>query len=278
MCKLVKKLPDIVSLFSVASIVVFMLCSCFGDVNQLTTNRDIQLEEVRKARSNIPVNTALLTDRLLSPDWYVAALAADALGEAQKSDRLTIPDRAIVISSLESSLARPQHWWRLGWDRDDAAVFRGAVAYALAQFGSEAIPSIVRMLGEPDPQKQEGACYALVAMLDDQVVTAEELDNQIRHQVNVLADTSKYDDVQNACSRAKAQLSKHETEKREAGVEPAFLASPLGHLTRKFTCSCCQGCCFSIGYELFRLHTRQFLCLVLLKCPEARPYCFSHVF
>jgi hypothetical protein len=201
--KLVRKVPDI---FLVINIVVLMLCSCFGDVNQLVPNRAIQLEEVRNARSTTPVDTDLLTNKLLSPDWYVAAVAADALGEAQKSDRLATQDKAMVISSLESSLARPRHWWRLGWDSDDSALFRGAVAYALAQFGSEAIPSIVRMLGETNPQKQEGACYALVAMLDEQVVTAEELDSQIRHQVNLLADTSKNDDVRDACRRAGALL------------------------------------------------------------------------
>jgi hypothetical protein len=199
-----RRSANIMSLFLVKCVVMLILCSCFGNVNQLVPNRRTQLEAIRQARSNDPVDTNLLTSKLWSPDWYIAAIAADAIAESQKSRRLDATNRAMVLASLERSLARPQQWWRLGWDNNDSALFRGAIAYGLAQFGSEAIPTLARMLSGKVPQQYEDGCYIIVAMLDDQIVKADEINNEIRHQVDVLADTSEDDDVRNACRRAQA--------------------------------------------------------------------------
>jgi hypothetical protein len=97
---------------------------------------------------------------LSGPDWLVAALAADRIGQLHKTGRLEHEQEGVVLQSLFEVLASSGHWWRFGWDRDEPEFdqFRGAAIEAAAEFGSQVYPRLRVAVSSESSFQREAAC------------------------------------------------------------------------------------------------------------------------
>lgn len=156
-----------------------------------------------------PPDVAYLLGSLRSPDWSIAAEAAEDLGRAWDAGRLPPEQNNLVVQSLLGALGRGGHWWRFGWDTDEPEFnqFRGAATYAVARFGDVALPSVAKALTNSNAKLREEACWILVAMLQmGKVSSATLVDQGISNVIATLARSDSHESVRAACSCADDSL------------------------------------------------------------------------
>lgn len=156
-----------------------------------------------------PPDVPYLLGALHSPDWSIAAEAAECLGRVRDAGRLPPEQEDLVVRSLLSVLGSGGHWWRFGWDTDEPEFnqFRGAAAYAIARFGGTALPRVAEALTSNNTRLREEACWILLAMLKMGKVSSPALvDQGVVNVITTLAHSDSHDNVRAACSCASASL------------------------------------------------------------------------
>lgn len=143
-------------------------------------NRPDMLNQVDVASSSNPPDVKFLTDVLNGADWFVAAAAAERIGQLEQSGELRSEQMDVAVQSLFEALATGGHWWRFGWDREDPEFeqFRSAATEAASKFGLDALPTLLIATSSDSPFEREAACWITLNMLKggsvDQTTLAEQ--------------------------------------------------------------------------------------------------------
>ena len=206
---------------SISLVVVFVLiCASVGyvvlstglvDSISAVRRRPDKLARVKAAAGSIPPDIALLTDALDGVDWFVAAVAAERIGQLRQSNKLEPGQVDIAVRSLFEALGSGGHWWRFGWDRDEAEFgqFRGAASEAAARFGSKTLSELPAALSSDNPFKQEAACWIVIDLLRSNAIEKTTLiEYGVGDRVENLAKNDLDSSVKAACMAAQDMLAR----------------------------------------------------------------------
>jgi hypothetical protein len=174
----------------------------FADAIFVARNRPGMLNRIETASGSDPPDIELLTSVIGGPDWLVAAVAAERIGQLYESDKLTPGQADIAMQGLFKGLASGGHWWRFGWDRDEPEFeqFRGAAIEAVAKFGPGALPMLLPAANSDSPFEREAACWIVLSMLKGKLVDQETFVEQgISERIEDLAQDDSSENVKAAC-------------------------------------------------------------------------------
>jgi hypothetical protein len=167
------------------------------------------LERVEAAASSAPPDIELLTNALDGGDWFVAAVAAERIGQLRQSNKLQSEQIDIAIESLFDALGSSGHWWRFGWDRDEAEFeqFRSAAIEAAAKFGPETLSELPVVLSSDSPFKREAACWIVFDLLRNNAIEETTfIKYVVIDRVENLAENDPDNGVKAACMAAQDRL------------------------------------------------------------------------
>jgi len=160
------------------------------------------LNRVEIASNSNPPNVKYLISALSGPDWFVAAVAAERLGQLQKTGQLKPEQASVVLQSLFKVLASSGHWWRFGWDRDEPEFeqFRSSAIEAIAKFGPQVYPKLRVAVNSENSFEREAACWIALSMLRKELANQEVLVEQgVYERIEYLAQNDTNKGVQAAC-------------------------------------------------------------------------------
>jgi len=183
-----------------------LLSAGFVDDTLITPNRSDMLSRVELASSSNPPDTEFLINALEGPDWFVAAAAAERLGQLWQSGKMESEQADVVIRSLLATLASGGHWWRFGWDGDEPEFeqFRSVAIEAVSSFGLEALPSLTNALSSDSPYEREAACWITLDMFKAGLVDGTTLAEQnILEYIGNLAQSDSDERVKVSCTSAR---------------------------------------------------------------------------
>jgi hypothetical protein len=175
----------------------------------ITRNREASVNQIELAIESDPPNIEYLIDALNGADWYVSAVAADRLGQLAESSKIDETQINIVIHSLLEALANNGHWWRFGWDREDAEyeLFRSAAIEAVSKYGSEALPDVAQATNSDNHYEREAACWIVLTMFKHGWADQTDLANSnIPERIESLAQSDPNENVKSACMSAQKVL------------------------------------------------------------------------
>jgi len=181
----------------------------FVDDTLVARNRSDKLSQVEVASSSDPPDIEFLTNALEGTDWFVAAAAAERLGQFWQSDKES-EQADIIIQYLLEALASGGHWWRFGWDRDEPEFeqFRSAAIEAVSRFGPEVLPALMSALSSDSLYEREAACWITLNMLNDGSVDRTTLAEQnILERIENLAQDGSDERVKAACTSVQDAVS-----------------------------------------------------------------------
>ena len=147
-----------------------------------------ELERLDAAMQLEPPDVYVLRAALSSPDWAVAASAAESLGELWTEGRLDHAQVGPTIRSLFDVLGSGGHWWRFGWDQDEPEYnqFRGAAIDAISRFGNKAYPYVVEAVNRRNSYTRDAACRAARKMIVEERIDSSDFGEQFRERVRYL--------------------------------------------------------------------------------------------
>lgn len=169
----------------------------------VTRRRSALLQQVDAARDERPPDLEFLTQALSDPDWFVAAVAAEHIRLLQQSQQLTEDQEVMAIQSLLEALSSGGHWWRFGWDRDEAQFeqFRGAAITTVSTFGPKALDGLLTATNSESPYQRKATCWIVLDMVSSGTVRKERLvERRILDRVYALAQNDRDADVRQVCS------------------------------------------------------------------------------
>jgi hypothetical protein len=172
-------------------------------------NRSGVLNRIEVASNSDPPDVEFLIDALSKADWFVAAVAAERMGQLGQSDKLESEQVDVAVQSLFEALASAGHWWRFGWDRDEPEFeqFRSAAIEAASKFGPEAIPMLLSATSSDSPFEREAACWTTLSMLKSGSVDRTALAKQgVLERIHSLAQDDLDERVQAACTSAQGAI------------------------------------------------------------------------
>ncbi len=197
--------------FLVCILLAYILLSAgFVDDTLIARNRSDMLSQVEAASSSDPPDVEFLINTLDEADWFVAAAAAQRLGQLWQSDKIESEQADVVIRSLLATLASGGHWWRFGWDRDEPEFeqFRSVAIEAVSKFGPEVLPALMNALSSDSLYEREAACWITLDMLNDGSVERKTLAEQnILEHIENLAQGDSGERVRAACTAVQDAVS-----------------------------------------------------------------------
>ncbi len=158
-------------------LVVAFACLSIGLVDGIVglISRPHMLARLDIAVQADPPRVEYLFRAIRGGDWYVAAGAAERVAGLRREGRLQAAEGQVAVETLMEALSSRGHWWRFGWDREEADFeqFRSAAVDAVASFGQSALPSVEKALSTGNSSAREAACWILVTMLEQGLVDRE---------------------------------------------------------------------------------------------------------
>jgi hypothetical protein len=176
----------------------------------IVRNRPDMLDRIEVASSTDPPDIEVLTDMLSEADWYVAAVAAERIGQLWQSNQLEPEQANVAISALFKALASGGHWWRFGWDRDEPEFeqFRGAAIEATAKAGPESLPWLLTATSSDSPFEREASCWIVFLIIKNNSVDQAALVEQgISQRIDDLAWNDPNRMVKAACVSAQEEMA-----------------------------------------------------------------------
>lgn len=183
------------------------------DAGYAAITRTSRLTKLKEAERAHPPDVEVVVSTIFSPDWIMAAEGAETAGRLADAATLTASEREKILSALFAVLSSGGHWWRLGWDRDEAEYdqFLGAATSAMARYGSQAYPYIRSGLESRSARNREAACWIALNVFQDQSPVPDTARDELRAKVQQYANTDSDQTVRSACERA---LNAHPDESR----------------------------------------------------------------
>lgn len=174
------------------------------DASYAAITRTRRLAELQQAERARPPDVEVIVSAIFSPDWIMAAEGAETAGQLAGAEILTASEREKILRALFAVLSSGGHWWRLGWDRDEAAYdqFLGAATSAMAGYGSQAYPYILSGLSSKSARDREIACWIALNVFQNQRPLPKASRDELRAEVQQHANTDSDQIVRSACERA----------------------------------------------------------------------------
>ena len=169
----------------------------------IARNHSAMLRRVKAASESDPPDIEVLTKALRGTDWFVAAAAAERIGQIRQSGDLEPEQTDVAVQALFEALAAGGHWWRFGWDMEEPefAQFQGAAIEATARFGLEALPALATATDGNSPFEREAACWITLSMLKSGSVDRTTLvERDILERIEGLALNDPDERVKTACA------------------------------------------------------------------------------
>lgn len=173
----------------------------------ITPHRTALLQTLNAASQEEPPNVVFIIDSLREPDWYVAAVAAEYIRLLHQSQKLTDSQEDLAIQALLEALGSKGHWWRFGWDREEAQFerFRGSAIAAVAGFGAESVDDVLASSYDGNSSQREAACWIVLEMAKDETVSIENLEQVLKH-LDDLAEADRDLAVREVCSYVQLEV------------------------------------------------------------------------
>jgi HEAT repeat protein len=154
-----------------------------------------------------PPDVMSIIDALYEPDWHVAAVAAEHIRLLHQSQKLTDSQEALAIEALLEALGSKGHWWRFGWDREEAQFerFRGSAIAAVAGFGTESVDDVLAASYDGNSSQREAVCWIVLEMVKDETANIENLE-QILKRLEDLAEADRDLAVRDICSYVQLEV------------------------------------------------------------------------
>jgi hypothetical protein len=173
----------------------------------LSPHRPALLQELNAASQEEPPDVMSIIDALYEPDWHIAAIAAEHIRLLHQSQKLTDSQEDLAIEALLEALGSNGHWWRFGWDREEAQFerFRGSAIVAVAGFGAESVDDVLAASYNGNPFQREAACWIFLEMVKDETASIENLE-QIHQRLDDLAEADRNFIVRKACGYVQLQV------------------------------------------------------------------------
>jgi hypothetical protein len=194
----------VIATASVIAISYTVLSVGLLDTGYAAITRLGSLADLKKAERADPPDVEAVVSAIFSPDWVVAAEGAETAGRLAKVGTLTLSERERLLSALFAMLSSGGHWWRLGWDRDEAEYdqFVGSATSAMARYGLQAYPYILSGLRSGSARTRETACWIALNVFQNRSPLPETARDELRVEVQEHANTDSDQIVRNACERA----------------------------------------------------------------------------
>ena len=185
------------------------------DAGYAVITRTNCLAKLMEAERAHPPDVEVVVNAIFSPDWVIAAEGAETAGRLAEARMLPLSERDRILSALFTVLSSGGHWWRLGWDRDEAEYerFLGAATSAMARYGSQAYPYIRSGLDSGSARNRETACWVALNVFQSQSSLPENARDELLAKVQQHAGIDSDQAVRSACERALNAVS--EKSKRE---------------------------------------------------------------
>jgi hypothetical protein len=196
-------------LFILLLIINLPITSCAVSPDRVhSSDRSAWITRLESAIASTPPDLDILTKGLLVSDWLVATVAAEKLGQLATMGPLPASDQALVIQSLQKALSRKGRWWLLRWDEENPyfGAFQSAAIHSLSRFGVEALPTVRAMLESDSKRQQASACWVLVEMLSDEIVTTTQIHSNIDTDLSGLIQKDSGGDVEFSCQHLQKMI------------------------------------------------------------------------
>lgn len=214
MIKAQQHIKSVYLLLTVSLLLCILVGVCLStglvDAILIARDRPQRLSRVDSASNNNPPDIEFLIDALQGPDWYVAAVAAERIGQLWQSGSLENGQATIAVQALFSALASDGHWWRFGWDRDEPEFeqFRGAAIASAAKFGAKIYPRLLAATNSNSPFEREAACWITLGVLKSDPGTQVTLiEWGIRERIESLAQSDPCEGVRASCTAVLNEIS-----------------------------------------------------------------------
>lgn len=169
----------------------------------LERSRAEKVEEIKLASQEPSDNWIVLIKALDSTNWYVVAVATQAISEVKHQGKVNAEMENEAMNSIFSTLIRKGPWWRFGWDRETAEFqqFQAVGISTVADFGISALPTLDKALRGENYRSQEIVCWILSDMLRKGLLDRNILVvNGVYEQINTIVSNTRNIEVDAACA------------------------------------------------------------------------------